>query len=111
MPYKHTRSSLDELKRATFDFALNLNCKVIAHIDGRPAIRQLTSRRLADVKVHECWADPCSVELRAKMQAPVHLPPVLETGRASYWRTEFTLVPGEILHDYLKPGDNAGVPR
>ncbi|MEO6874876.1 MAG: acetoacetate decarboxylase [Opitutaceae bacterium] len=109
MPYKHTRSSLDELKRATFDFALNINYKMIAHIDGRPAIRQLTSRRLAEVKVHECWADPCSVELRANMQAPVHLLPVLETGRAWYWRTEFTLVPGEILHDYLKPRENAGV--
>lgn len=108
MPYKHTRSTIDELKQATFDFALNINYKVIPHIDGTPAIRQLTSRSLTDIKVHECWADPCSVELRANMQAPVHLLPVLETGRAWYWRTEFTLVPGKILHDYLKPNDSAG---
>jgi acetoacetate decarboxylase len=108
MPYKHTRSTIDELKQATFDFAVNINYKVIANIDGSPAIRQLTSRQLTEVKVHECWADPCSVELRANMQAPVHLLPVLETGRAWYWRTEFTLVPGKILHDYLKTGERTG---
>jgi len=103
MVYKHTRSSLDELKSATFDFARNLNYKVVQHIDGRPAIRQITSRRLTDVKVHECWADPCSVEIRPNMQAPLHLLPVVETGLAWFWRTEFTLVPGTVLHDYLAP--------
>jgi acetoacetate decarboxylase len=101
MAYKHTRSSVDELKRTTFDFALNLNYKVVPHIDGRPAIRQITSRRLADVKVHECWADPCSVDLRPNMQAPLHLLPVVETGLGWFWRAEFTLVPGTVLHDYL----------
>lgn len=101
MVYKHTRSSIDELKRATFDFSLNLNYKIVPHIDGRSAIRQITSRRLADVKVHECWADLCSVELRPNMQAPLHLLPVLETGHGWFWRAEFTLVPGTVLHDYL----------
>lgn len=103
MVYKHTRSSIDALKRATFDFALNLNYKVIQHIDGRPAIRQITSRRLADVKIHECWADPCSVEIRPNMQAPLHLLPVVETGLGWFWRADFTLVPGSILYDYLDP--------
>lgn len=104
MVYKHTRSTLDQLKRDTFDFALNLNYKVVPHIDGRLAIHQLTSRRLADVTVHECWADPCSVELRPNMQAPVHLLPVVETGLGYFWRASFTLVPGEIVHDYLAGG-------
>ncbi|HVU35666.1 MAG TPA: acetoacetate decarboxylase [Opitutaceae bacterium] len=101
MVHKHTRGDLENLKRATFDFGLNLNYKVVQHIDGRPAIRQLTARRLEDVQVHECWADPCSVELRPNMQAPLHLLPVLETGLGYYWRATFTLVPGKIVHDYL----------
>lgn len=101
MVYKHSRSTIDELKRVTFDFALNLNYKVLQHIDGTTAVRQLTSRRLADVQIHECWADPCSVELRANMQAPVHLLPVVEAGLGWFWRGAFALVPGTVLHDYL----------
>jgi acetoacetate decarboxylase len=101
MPFKHTRGTIDELQRTTFDFSLNLNYKIVQHIDGRPAIRQITSRRLTEVTVLECWADPCSIELRPNMQAPLHLLPVVETGLGWFWRTEFTLVPGTVLHDYL----------
>lgn len=104
MAYKHHRSDLAALKRATFDFTLNLNYKVVPHIDGRDAIRQITSRRLSDVKVQECWADPCSVELRPNMQAPLHQLPVIETGGGWFWRAEFTLVQGEVVHDFLAHG-------
>lgn len=107
MVYKHNRSTIEELKRATFDFSLNLNYKIVPHIDGRIAVRQITCRRLADVKVHECWSDPCSVELRANMQAPLHLLPVVEACAGWFWRAEFTLVEGAILHDYLAPGSDA----
>ena len=108
MVYKHTRSSVDEMKSATFDFSLNLNYKVIPHIDGRIAVRQITSRRLADVVVHECWADPCSVEIRPNMQAPLHLLPVREMGRGWFWRAQFTLVPGMVVHDYLEAAKPEG---
>jgi acetoacetate decarboxylase len=101
MAYKHTRSTLDELKARTFDFALSFNLKVLPHIDGTPAVRQITSRRLAEMRIHECWSDPCSVEIRANMQAPVHLLPVREAGNAWFWRADFTLVPGTVAHDYL----------
>ena len=90
------------LMKAHFDFATNLNLKVIDHIDGRPAIRQLTSRRLAEVVVHECWTGPCTVELRANAQAPVFRLPVLEPLEGFFWRADFTLVPGEIIYDYLE---------
>lgn len=101
MGYKQTRGSLDDLKRATFDFATNLNYKVIPNIDGTTAVRQLTSRRLADVTVHECWTGPCTVELRPNAQAPVYKLPVLEMADGFYWRADFTLVRGEVVHDYL----------
>jgi len=107
MAYKRHRGDLAELKRTIFDFTLNLNYKLVHHIDGRPAIRQLTSRRLSSIKVHECWTDPCSVEIRPNMQAPLHLLPVVEVGPGYFWKAEFTLVPGEILHDYLAASQGA----
>lgn len=90
-----------EALKPHFDFATNLNLKSIDHIDGTPAIRQLTSRKLADVEVHECWTGPCTVELRPNAQLPVCRLPVVEPLQGFYWRADFTLVPGEIIHDYL----------
>jgi len=100
MPYKQHPGLLDDLKRATFDFAVNINYKVIPHIDGRTALRQLTSRRLSDLKLHECWTGPCSTELRPNVQAPVYRLPVLTEGPGYHWRADFTLARGEILHEY-----------
>jgi acetoacetate decarboxylase len=90
--------------RRHFDFGTNLNLKAINHIDGRPAIRQITSRQLTDVRIHECWSGPATVELRPNAQAPVFRLPVLEPLEAFFWRADFTLVPGEIVHDYLEEG-------
>lgn len=101
LAYKQRRCTVDTLTRY-FDFGLNLNLKVINHIDGRPAIRQITARRLTDVKVHECWDGPCTVELRPNAQAPVHRLPVIEMLEGIYWRADFTLVEGQILVDYLE---------
>ena len=100
-PYKQRQADPAEM-RAHFDFATNLNLKAIDHIDGRPAIRQITSRKLTEVVVHECWRGPATVELRPNAQAPVFRLPVVEPLEAFYWRADFTLVPGEILHDYLE---------
>jgi acetoacetate decarboxylase len=101
LPYKQKPVGAAALK-PYFDFATNLNLKAVNHIDGRPAIRQLTSRRLAEVTVHEAWEGPCTVELRANAQLPVYRLPVLEPLRGFYWRADFTLVPGEIIYDYLE---------
>jgi acetoacetate decarboxylase len=101
MAYKQDPADIAELG-AIFPFATNINLKAVDHIDGTPAIRQLTSRSLADVRVAECWRGPCTVELRPNAQAPVHRLPVLEMGPGFFWRAEFTLVPGRVLLDYLK---------
>ncbi len=101
LPYKQTRCSADDLS-PYFDFATNLNLKAIDHIAGRPAIRQLTSRKLSDVRVHEAWTGPATMELRPNAQLPVSRLPVLEPLEGFYWRADFTLVPGEIIHDYLE---------
>jgi len=102
MSYKQHGGDLDALKASVgFDFAVNLNYKVLPHIDGRPAVRQITSRKLSDVTVHECWTGPCTVELRPNAQAPLHRLPVREMLDGFHWRAQFTLVAGEVVHDYL----------
>jgi acetoacetate decarboxylase len=102
LPYKQRRDTLDSAS-SLMDFSTNINLKAVDHIDGRPAIRQLTSRRLGDLTVHECWGGPCTVELRPNAQAPVYKLPVKEMLGGLYWRADFTLVPGRVLYDYLEP--------
>ncbi len=101
LAYKQKKDNISSLEKY-MDFALNINLKAVNHITGTPAIRQLTARRLADVKVHECWSGWCSVELRANVQAPVFKLPVLEMLEGFYWRADFTLVAGTIIFDYLE---------
>ena len=104
MAYKQTRGEISELAQV-FPFATNLNLKAVDHIDGTPAIRQLTSRKLADLRVEECWRGPCTVELRPNAQAPVHRLPVVEMLDGFFWSGAFTLVPGVVLYDYLTETD------
>ncbi|MCC7321621.1 MAG: acetoacetate decarboxylase family protein [Rubellimicrobium sp.] len=103
MPWKQEPCDPAALK-PWFDFATNLNLKAIDHIDGSPAIRQVTSRRLVDVVVHEAWRGPCTVELRANAQLPVFRLPVVEPLAGFHWRADFTLAAGEVIHDYLAAG-------
>lgn len=101
MPYKQQPADISELAQI-FPFATNINLKAVDHIDGTPAIRQLTSRSLSDVKVTECWRGPCTTDLRPNAQAPVHRLPVREMLDGFFWAAEFTLVPGKVLLDYLQ---------
>lgn len=101
MPYKQEEADISELSDI-FPFATNINLKAVDHIDGSPAIRHLTSRSLSDVNVTECWRGPCTTELRPNAQAPVHRLPVREMLDGFFWSAEFTLVPGEVLLDYLE---------
>jgi acetoacetate decarboxylase len=107
LPYKQYRADIAQLAEY-FEFRENVNLKVIPNIDGSTAIRQLTSRRLSEVTVHECWRGDCSVELRPNAQAPVWRLPVVDALEGYYWNADFKLVPGRIIHDYLSgKGANA----
>ena len=101
MPYKQAQCEIERLS-GIFPFAVNFNLKAIDHIDGRPAIRQLTSRRLAELDVRDCWCGPCTVELRPNAQAPLYRLPVLEMREGFYWQGDFKLVQGDVLFDYLE---------
>jgi acetoacetate decarboxylase len=100
LPYKQRPAELAALK-THFDFAENINYKLVPHVNGTPAIRQLTARRLAELEVTECWTGPCSVELRPNAQAPVWRLPVHEPLDGFFWKASFTLVAGRVLHDFL----------
>lgn len=102
LPYKTRLASQDEMM-GHFNFVENINYKVIPGIDGSPAIRQLTARRLEEVEVSECWSDACSVEIRPNAQAPLFRLPVVEPLEGYFWLTEFMLVGGRVIHDYLEP--------
>lgn len=54
--------------------------------------------------LHECWGGPSTVELRPNAQAPIHRLPVVDMLDGLYWRADFTLVAGCIIHDYLEAG-------
>jgi hypothetical protein len=45
-----------------------------------------------------------TLELRPNAQAPVHRLPVREMLDGVWWRADFTLVEGQVVHDYLAPG-------
>jgi acetoacetate decarboxylase len=100
LPYKQQRVDPAALL-SRGNFTTNINLKVVPNIDGTPAIHQLTARTFTNVTVHECWTGPATVELRPNAQAPVYRLPVLEMLEGFYWRTDFTLAFGTVIHDYL----------
>ncbi|WP_217362271.1 acetoacetate decarboxylase family protein [Cohnella herbarum] len=101
MAYKQRRSSREEMLSA-IPFTTNINLKIIPHIDGTPAIHQLTARTFSNLVVHECWRGPATMEIRPNAQAPVHNLPVREMMDGYYWVCDFDLPMGEVIHDYLK---------
>lgn len=103
LPYKQKRVAPEELTRLA-NFKRNINLKIVPNVDGTPALCQLTARIFDDVRIHECWAGDATVELRPNAQAPVYRLPVREMVQGFYWRTDFKLVFGEVIHDYLNDG-------
>jgi|AntAceMinimDraft_12_1070368.scaffolds.fasta_scaffold05804_2 acetoacetate decarboxylase len=99
--YKQKRAEISEATDI-LPFVTNLNYKLIPDVSGEPAIRQITARELLDVTVKECWRGPATVEMAPHIQAPVHRLPVREMLDGFYWRSDFTLGPGRVVHDYLQ---------
>lgn len=99
-PYKYQPGAVANLEQV-FEFKRNINHKVIPNIDGSIAVNQITARTLRDVEVLESWIGPVTVQLAPHIQVPMHQNPVLEPLFACFWKANFKLQPGEILHDYL----------
>jgi acetoacetate decarboxylase len=103
MPYKPRPGRIEELT-ARFPFRTNLNYKVIPHVDGSDAIRQITARTLQDVVVHECFVGEATVAIAPNANFPLHRLPMVAGALGYHWRTDFTLPFGEVVHDYLNAG-------
>jgi acetoacetate decarboxylase len=106
LAYKSRPATVEDVRRDV-DFVTNINLKVIPQIDGRPGIRQLTSRDLVDIEVTECWAGEGTARVEPNAQATLHRLPVREHLEGFYWRGEFSLVGGVVLHEYA-PGSGRG---
>lgn len=100
-PYKQRRAEISEALEI-LPFVTNVNYKLIPDVSGEPAIRQLTARELLNVSVKECWRAAATVEITPHIQAPVFRLPVREMLDSFYWRCDFTLGPGRVIHDYLQ---------
>ena len=66
-----------------------------------PSTDRATTGRRAGARM---LGGPCTVELRPNAQAPIHRLPVVDMLDGLYWRADFTLVPGRVIHDYLAAG-------
>ncbi len=99
LPYKSRVSSVEEVRQRV-DFVTNINLKVIPQIDGRPGIRQLTARDLVGIDLAECWSGTGTARVEPNPQAPLYRLPVREHLDGFYWRGEFSLVGGVVLHEY-----------
>ena len=100
-PYKYRKAAVSELEKV-FAFRQNINHKVIPNIDGSIAINQITARTLMDVEVLDFWIGPVTVEISPHIQVPLHRHPVIEPMFACYWKANFKLQPGIIVHDYME---------
>jgi acetoacetate decarboxylase len=58
--------------------------------------------QVENVKVHEVWNGPATLELRPNAQAPVYRLPVVEVVTGFYFVADFTLPIGRVWYDYLK---------
>ena len=75
--------------------------KIIPHVDGSPRICELVRYRLGDIVFHGGWSGPAALELRPHALAPIAQLPVLEVLSAAHFVADFTLLLGDVVHDYL----------
>lgn len=100
LPYKARVSSFEELC-SRVPIVTNINLKILPHIDKSTAVRQLTARDFTDIDIKGCWSGQSTTEIRPHAGCPVYKLPVLEHLEGYYWRGDFTLIGGVVLHDYL----------
>ena len=102
MAYKHEPHIRDIKKTHEALTKLQVNLKLIPHVDGTPAIAQLVGYHLTEVKVKGAWTGPSRLHLVPHVNAPVADLPVRKILGARHHIADLTLPYGFVLHDYLK---------
>jgi acetoacetate decarboxylase len=99
LPYKSKQAVIEDVRKRV-DFIKNINLKIIPQIDQTKGIRQLTARDFHDVDISECWTGPVTSHILENAQAPLYRLPVIQHLEGFYWKGEFSLIGGVILHEY-----------
>lgn len=102
MAYKHQIYARDMGKTVASLAKLQVNLKLIPHVDGTPAIAQLVGYNLIDISVKGSWIGPARLHLIPHVNAPVADFPVKKILGGRHFVADLTLPYGRVLHDYLK---------
>ncbi|MFO0996748.1 MAG: acetoacetate decarboxylase [Alphaproteobacteria bacterium] len=108
MAYKHEIFARDPRKTTAALSKTQVNLKLIPGADGKPAIAQLVSYRMTDIKVKGSWMGPARLHLIPHVNAPVADLPVHRVLGARHFIADLTLPYGKVLYDYL--GENRKTP-
>ena len=98
--YKARRSTFEDVCRNVNPIT-NINLKIIPHINGGFAVKQLTARDFVDIDIQECFSMPSTAEIHPHATVPMYRLPVREYMDSFYWRGAFSLIGGIVLHDFL----------
>ena len=104
MGFKHVAIDKDAIKHSMEK--PNFLIKIIPHVDGTPRICELVRYYLQDITVKEAWTSPADLQLFRHVMADVARLPVLEVLSAVHFTADLTLGLGEVVLDYLSPGDS-----
>ena len=84
----------------------NFLLKIIPHVDGTARICELVRYYSTQVTLKGAWTGPGSLELHPHALAPVSDLPVLKIESALHFIVDMTLDLGEVVYDYLEPGES-----
>lgn len=102
MAYKHESLAREPSKTLAALTKLQVNLKLIPHVDGKPAIAQLVGYHLSEVTVKGSWTGPARLHLIPHVNAPAADLPIRRIVGARHFVADLTLPYGFVLHDYLK---------
>jgi acetoacetate decarboxylase len=102
MGYKHESLARNPEKTLASMTTPQITLKVMPGPDGKPAIAQLITFSLQDVKVKGSWVGPARLHLVPHANAPVSDLPIKKIIGGRHFIADLTLPYGTVLHDYLK---------
>ena len=102
MGYKHESLARNPEKTLASMTTPQITLKVMPGCDGKPAIAQLITFSLQDVKVKGSWVGPARLHLMPHANAPVADLPIKKIIGGRHFIADLTLPYGKVLLDYLK---------
>ncbi len=101
MTYKHASHADDLQKTVMVLTPPQVTLKLLPGPDGKPAICQLVTFTMQDIKVTGSWHGPARLELIPHANAPIADLPVRKVALGRHFIADLTLPYGTVLHDYL----------